>query len=41
MRSMLRDLANLGRAFTRHLPERPYPSDHPWVTHHDPDRPRG
>ena len=25
----------------RYFPERPYPSDHPWRSHHDRTRPRG
>ena len=29
------------RRWLRHLPEQPYPSDHPWREHHDPQRPRG
>jgi hypothetical protein len=33
-------LKNL-KALVRHLPETPYPSDHPWEKHHDPARPRG
>jgi hypothetical protein len=41
MSTLLRGLGRWGRALTRHLPEKPYPSDHPWAEHHDPSRPRG
>ncbi|MET0275802.1 MAG: hypothetical protein ABW073_03155 [Acidimicrobiia bacterium] len=41
MTKMIRDLLTFGRSLTRHLPEHPYPSDHPWKVHHDPERPRG
>jgi hypothetical protein len=29
------------RALLWHLPEQPYPSDHPWAKRRDPQRPRG
>ena len=37
----MKKLAKLARACLWHLPETPYPSDHPWDRHHDPARPRG
>ena len=36
MAVLVRRLQHLGRSLVRHLPEQPYPSDHPWSTHHDP-----
>jgi hypothetical protein len=41
MASILQRLNRFGRALVRHLPEKPYPSEHPWSQHHDPSRPRG
>jgi hypothetical protein len=41
MSKIIRELAGFGRSLTRHLPEHPYPSDHPWRVRHDAGRPRG
>ena len=41
MANMIHRLNRLGRALVRHLPEKPYPSEHPWEQHHDRSRPRG
>jgi hypothetical protein len=41
MRRMISGLRHWGHLLTRHLPDTPYPSDHPWRAHHDPARPRG
>jgi hypothetical protein len=40
-RNALRSLRSIGRLLFAQLPERPYPSDHPWEHRHDPARPRG
>ena len=37
----MKRLTSLARGLVRHLPARPYPSDHPWRHRHDPARPRG
>jgi hypothetical protein len=36
-----RRLGSWLRRWTRQLPDKPYPSDHPWRDRHDPERPRG
>jgi hypothetical protein len=41
MTKLMTGLHRWGRALVRHLPDNPYPSDHPWRDHHDPTRPRG
>lgn len=41
MGKLMQDLRRWSRALVRHLPENPYPSEHPWERHHDPARPRG
>ena len=41
MAKLMTGLQRWSRALVRHLPEKPYPSDHPWRDHHDPARPRG
>ena len=41
MTKFMSGLQRWSRALVRHLPEKPYPSDHPWRDHHDPARPRG
>jgi len=41
MEKVKQHLTRLGRALVRHLPEKPYPSEHPWEQHRDPARPRG
>ena len=39
MTKLMTGLHRWSRALVRHLPEKPYPSDHPWRDHHDPSRP--
>jgi hypothetical protein len=41
MSKIMRGLRSFGRSIARQLPERPYPSDHPWRVRHDAGRPRG
>jgi hypothetical protein len=41
MAKLMRGLRRWSRTLTRHLPDQPYPSDHPWGNRHDPSRPRG
>jgi hypothetical protein len=41
MAKLMRGLRRWSRTLTRHLPDQPYPSDHPWGNRHDPARPRG
>jgi hypothetical protein len=41
MAKLLTGLNRWSRALVRQLPEKPYPSDHPWRHRHDPSRPRG
>lgn len=41
MTKLMSGLHRWSRALVRHLPEKAYPSDHPWRDHHDPTRPRG
>jgi hypothetical protein len=41
MRQWMQGLSRWTRHAFRHLPERPFPSDHPWADRHDPSRPRG
>jgi hypothetical protein len=41
MSKLMHGLNRWGWALVRHLPETPYPSEHPWKQHHDPTRPRG
>jgi hypothetical protein len=41
MSKVMQGLQRMSRAMVRHLPEKPYPSDHPWSQHHDRARPRG
>jgi hypothetical protein len=41
MAKVMNRLNRLGRALVRHLPEEPYPREHPWEQHHDRTRPRG
>ena len=41
MTKLIQGLSRLSRALVRQLPDKPYPSDHPWRDHHDPTRPRG
>jgi hypothetical protein len=41
MAKLMNRVNRLGRALVRHLPEKPYPSEHPWAQHHDRTRPRG
>jgi hypothetical protein len=41
MAKVMTRLTHLSRALVRHLPEKPYPSDHPWERRHDRARPRG
>ena len=38
MTKLMTGLHRWSRALVRHLPEKPYPSDHPWRDHHDPTR---
>ena len=39
MTKLMSGLHRWSRALVRHLPEKPYPSDHPWRDHHDPSPP--
>jgi len=41
MAKLMQGLQRWGRALVRHLPETPYPSEHPWVLHRDRTRPNG
>jgi hypothetical protein len=41
MAKLMTGLNRLSRALVRQLPEKPYPSDHPWELRHDRSRPRG
>ena len=41
MTKLMSGLHRWSRALVRHLPDKPYPSDHPWRDHHDPSRPQG
>jgi hypothetical protein len=41
MTKLMRGLSRWSRALVRQLPDKPYPSDHPWRDRHDPARPRG
>jgi hypothetical protein len=41
MTKIVAGMRRWGQSLIRHLPEHPYPSDHPWRDHHDPARPRG
>ena len=41
MTKLMQGLSRWSRALVRQLPDKPYPSDHPWRDRHDPARPRG
>jgi hypothetical protein len=41
LRRSARLVRSVAGGLVRHLPERPYPSEHPWAVRHDPTRPRG
>ncbi len=38
---IVQKLQRLARGLVWQLPQRPYPSNHPWSIHHEPSRPRG
>ena len=40
MTKLMQGLSRWSRALVRQLPDKPYPSDHPWRDRHDPARPR-
>jgi len=41
MTKLMQGLNRWSRALIRQLPDKPYPSNHPWELRHDPTRPRG